>query len=186
MMKKKYIIEKQETTNGGTTTTTTDMDSNEYYSDTDDTDQAGGSNKKIVFKSIVDAKYKKPVSGSRQDNLSRDDIVKKLENYIPLKTMREKEILTKLPYFKTWIRYYNTDTKQFRTGGLLMKVVYPEYIMLVNTAKNLSWSVQLKNNVIYIPDQKILDEKEKQKEKEDKIKDKLFEMYKQGLLTNKK
>ena len=99
--------------------------------------------------------------------------------------MKEKQLLTQLPNFKTWIRYYNTDTKQFRTGGLLMKVSFPDYIMLVNTAKNITWSVQLKNNIIYVPDPKIATQKEKENDKETAIKEKLFNLYKSGKLTTK-
>jgi hypothetical protein len=110
-----------------------------------------------------------------------------------------------LPLFKTWVRYYNVEKKQFRTGGLLMKVAYPEYITLVNTVNNVSWSVQLKDVIIYIlhPDiakQRIEENEEKRKEKsketqverkiekqnekkkEKVIKDKLYELYKKGEL----
>ena len=163
--------------------------------DTDDmTDDTSSNNEKSVSgmycKDVkytgLNTGYKKPSSGSRQDNFTRDEVLKRLENYIPLKTMKEKELLTQLPNFKSWVRYYNTETKQFRTGGLLMKVAYPDYIMLVNTAKNITWSVQLKNNIIYIQDPKIAKQKEKEQSKEEAIKEKLFDLYKNGKLTTKK
>lgn len=190
---KKYIIEKQNTE---TTTTEYNDDYDEYYSDTETTtptttaeQQAGGR----VYKSLLDTNYRKPIDGSRQDNFTRDDILKRLRNYIPLKTIQEKRILEKLPNFKTWIKYYNTTTRQFRTGGLLMKVSYPDYIMLVNTAQNITWSVQLKDNIIYIPDQTTIQETQRRKDKKDDnikkeevIKNKLYELYKRGKLASKK
>lgn len=192
-MRKKFIIEKQDTTT--TDFSKNESDSDEYFSDTQDvtqdvTQDSSNYNRgvKSGFKSITNVNYKKPASGSRQDNFSREDILSKIENCIPLKTMKEKEILTRLPLFKTWIKYYNTDKKQFRTGGLLMKVEYPKYIMLVNTINNITWSVQLNDNIIYIPHPKSIQEKEEQrenKEKESLIKNKLYDMYKQGRLTTK-
>lgn len=194
---KKYIIEKQNTE---TTTTDYNDDYDEYYSDTETTtaptttvpttttEQQGGR----VYKSLQ-ADYRKPINGSRQDNFTRDDILKRLRNYIPLKTIREKRILEKLPNFKTWIKYYNTTTRQFRTGGLLMKVSYPDYIMLINTSQNITWSVQLKDNIIYIPDQTTIEETQRQRQqkeednkKEQVIKNKLYELYKRGKLAAKK
>ena len=194
-MRKKFIIEKQDTTATDFSKYETETDSDEYFSDTQDITQDTSNYKrdsKSGFKSIVNTNYKKPSSGSRQDNFTREDILNKIENCIPLKTMKEKEILTRLPLFKTWVKYYNTDKKQFRTGGLLMKVEYPKYIMLVNTTNNITWSVQLNDNIIYIPHPKSIREKEQQreeqrqnKEKESLIKNKLFDMYKQGRLTTK-
>ena len=192
--KVKYIIEKQNTSTATTSEYPDDYD--EYYSDTENTTtatttvtttQQGG---KVVYKSLIESNYKKPINGSRQDNFTRDDILKRLENCIPLKSIRDKQILEELPIFKTWIKYYNTTTRQFRTGGLLMKVSYPDYIMLVNTAQNITWSVQLKDNIIYIPDQTIVKQTQKQKQEEERkermIKEKLYDMYKRGKLAAKK
>lgn len=150
MKSRKFIIEKQDTAT--TTATIASSDYDEYYSDTEDVTSSIPTRKQKgneMFTSIVNTHY---TNGSKQENFTINDILKKLVNYIPLKTMNEKEILQQLPIFKTWIRYYNVKTKQFRTGGLLMKVSYPDYITLVNTTNKLSWSVQLKDNIIYIPD----------------------------------
>jgi hypothetical protein len=189
--KKQLFIEKQATT---ATTTDFDVASNEYFADTE-TDAYKKNNQvqnagTIAFKSIVKSGYKKPSGGTKQENYTISDIKEKLVGYIPLKSMKEKQYLTKLPYFKTWIKYFNTDTKQFRTGGLLMKVVYPDYIMLVNTSQKITWSVQLKNNIIYVPDpnnQTTTTEttNDIDYKKEQLIKEKLFEMYKRGRLTTK-
>lgn len=177
---KKFVVKKQDTTISETEPTTYTED-NEYYTETETNLEGGGK----MYTNITKINYIRPQGGTRQDNLSRDDILKKLENYIPLKTMEEKAVIDRLPRFKTWIRYYNTETKRFRTGGLLARVSYPDYIMLVNTTKNLSWSVQLKDNIIYIPDPKYVERREEEKEKEFLIKEKLFTLYKQGRLAQK-
>jgi hypothetical protein len=220
--KKKLIIEKRDasTTTDNTTTQfdTTDYDTNEYYDGYTDTTETSEMTKKIpikkkvtnidrpvTFKSIVQSNYTKPVYGSKQDNLTIDEIKEKLQGYVSLKSMNDKKVLTMLPLFKTWVRYYNIEKKQFRTGGLLMKVVYPEYITLANTVSKVTWSVQLKDVIIYIlhPDvaskrmeeneerrkektketqmeRKI--EKQNEKKKEKVIKDKLYDLYKKGEL----
>jgi hypothetical protein len=173
------------------------------------------SSDKNGFVSIVDSGYKKSKYGSKQDNMIADDIVAQLDNYVALKTIKEKKILKRIRPFKTWIRYLNLKNKKFRVGGLLMKVVYPDYIMLVNPKLNLTWSVQLQDNIIYIPDKDYKDYKEykkeykeqplndlqkqemkKKKEKEEKIKAKgkeeeilkehLLLLYKNGKLALKK
>jgi hypothetical protein len=175
----KFIIKKQNTTDAGSSYT--EDTGSSYVGDT-----VSQTENDYPFLSIVDSNYKKPITGTRQENYTRDDILKQLQNYIPLKTIQDKKILEGLPIFKTWIRYYNTTSKLFRTGGLLMKVVYPDYIMLVNTSRNITWSVQLKDNIIYIPNNAIVKQKEKEdKNKETLIKNKLYEMYKNGKLAKK-
>ena len=201
--KVKYIIEKQNTSTATTSEYPDDYD--EYYSDTENTTTTNTTNTtnttttvqqggKVAYKRLIESNYKKPINGSRQDNFTRDDILKRLENCVPLKSIQDKQILEQLPIFKTWIKYYNTTTRQFRTGGLLMKVMFPDYIMLINTAQNITWSVQLKDNIIYIPDQTIVKQTQKQKQqadrkeamKEEMIKEKLYDMYKRGKLAAKK
>lgn len=152
----------------------------EYDSDTYTSDGGG----KYKYSSLVDSGYTKPKSGSKQDNMTKEEIREKLQGYRALKTMQEKRYLLSLKPFKVWIRYFNTQTKEFRVGGLL-KLVDPElrYIMLVNTNKNLTWSVQLKDNIIFVP--KDLEEKQKAKEKEQLTKEKLFKLYKEGKLAKK-
>ena len=57
--------------------------------------------------------------------------------------------------------------------------------MLVNTAKGITWSVQLDDNIIFIPDPEKQKEKLKEKLKEECEKDKLYKMYKAGKLKKK-
>jgi hypothetical protein len=169
------IIKKQQYTSDNDTDT--DSTTENYYTETT---QEGGA---VKYNSIVNTGYKKPREGTFQDNLTKEEIKKKLVGYKSLKTMQQKKYLETLTLFKTWIKYYNPTTKQFRTGGLLMKVD-PDmrYIMLVNTAKNLTWSVQLKDNIIFVPDPKIQEEKDT----DQNLKEKLLELYKKGKLTTKK
>jgi hypothetical protein len=188
--KKTFIIEKRGTSSNYTTTeyTTDDYSTeNETYDYTydysttnnyDETDEQKGGAR--IFTSIANTDYKKPKKGSKQDNYTKEDIIKQLQGYIPLKSMNDKKILKQLPLFRSWVKYIDLNTKKYRTGGLLMKVAYPDYIMLANTNQNIVWSVQLKNTILYIKDPR------EKISKEDEIKEKLYDMYVDGRLTVKK
>lgn len=135
------------------------------------------------FQSIVNTDYVKSNKGSLQDNMTKEQIKSKLVGYKSLKTPESKRYLLSLPLFKTWIKYYNPTTKQFRTGGLLMKVdKNMRFIVLVNTTKNLSWSVQLQDNIIFVPDPDHTNANEEEQTKECETKEKLYNLYKQGRL----
>jgi hypothetical protein len=157
--------------------------------DTNTTNMTGGNEAR--YTSITEAEYKRPRKGTKQENFTKDDIRERLDGYKSLRTARDKKYLLTLQPFKVWIKYYNIKTNQFRTGGLLSKVD-PDlrYIMLVNTRFNLTWSVQLDDNIIFVPDPKIALEKErlkqeeiKQQKKIEKTKDKLYELYLKGKLA---
>jgi hypothetical protein len=148
--------------------------------------------------SIANSEYKKPKSGTKQDFLTKDEIRQKLKGYKALRTMEDKTHLFKLRPFNVWIRYFNTVTNEFRLGGLLQKVdPQLRYITLVNTSQHISWSVQLKDNIIFVPinhdkkyeeKQQKKQEKIKEKEKKEKeiiIKEKLYKLYMNGKLTKK-
>jgi hypothetical protein len=173
------------------TTTTYDSDDDDYYSETEDTSTQTGDKKYIT---VPRPRYIKPPRGSTQDNFTKEEILRRLQNCIPLKTMQEKSILNDLPIFKTWIRYYNVEKRLFRVGGLLLKSGYPEYITLINPTQNVTWSVQLKDSIIYIQDpnkqeitrQEKQQERKEKKKKENMVKEKLYEMYQNGRLTVKK
>ena len=176
---KRLVIEKQDTSTTKPTDTFSETLSYEEDTDYTTTEQDSG----YRFTSIVNSNYRKPKGGTYQDNMNTEDIRKRIAGCYVLKTMQEKRVLETLPVFKTWIRYINRDTKQFRTGGLLMKVSYPDYIMLVNPSKNLTWSVQLKDNILFYREPEVVDE---ETIREQAIKDKLYEMYKRGELVSKK
>lgn len=129
------------------------------------------------------SKFKKPVSGSVQENFTKQEIKDRLIDYIPLSLPldnNDKRLLLNLKPYKAWIKYYNKEKRQFRVGGLLTKID-PEfrYLMLVNTKFKLNWSVNLKTNVLFIPDPEI----EKQKEKDQRNCEKLLKLYKDGKLV---
>lgn len=197
-MKKKIIIKKESTeqTIDTETTETTftsefnsdseNFESDEYYTETDDTTQRNG----FPFVRLRDSKYIKPRGGTKQDLMTKDEIINRIQKTIPLKTMEEKKILTRLPYFKTWLRYFNTKTRKFRIGGVLMKVVYPDYLILGNINNKISWTVQIKDCIFYVTDPRLKETEEstvninnKERTEEDKIKDKLYVLYKQGKLS---
>lgn len=179
-IKKPICVIKNNTENTDSITTEYESD---YDSDYDESDysSSGGGNDKYKYKSLIDTNYVKPTNGTIQDNLTKDDILQKLKGYKALRSNDDKRILLTLKPFTVWIRYFNTKTNSFRVGGLL-KMVDPElrFIMLVNTSKNLTWSVQLKDCIIFIP--KNIEIKTKTKLKEQTTKNKLYELYKQGKL----
>jgi hypothetical protein len=76
------------------------------------------------------------------------------------------------------IRYFVNN--EFRYGGVVKINKYPNYLVLLNPGKNISWSLQLNNPtlIIYI---KKLDKINKER----KEKDKIYDLYKRGLLTKK-
>lgn len=147
------------------------------------TSEETGTDKKHKYTSLIDTNYK---GESKQLGFTKEQIKEKLKGYKALKNKKDKEILLELQPFKVWIRYFNTDTKKFRVGGLLKLVDENlRYIMLVNTTKGITWSVQLDDNIIFIPDPENQKEKLKEKLKEEYEKDKLYKLYKAGKLKKK-
>jgi hypothetical protein len=85
-----------------------------------------------------------------QDTMRSREVKKEIEDYYVIKTMNEKRILKKLKLYKNWIKYINTETFKFRFGGLLYKVNYPDYIMLMNPTNRQIWMVRLDKNILFI------------------------------------
>lgn len=177
--KKKIIVRKEETDTTQLSDSENTISTDSFIKDTDYTSETYNTYKKRErFITLAESDYKTPKNGTRQDNLTSDEILGKIKEYVPLKTMEEKKVLKNLQPFKTWIKYINTETGKFRNGGLLMKVVYPDYIMLINSISKITWSVQLENNIIFVKHPKII-QKEKQIEE---IKDELYNLYIKGEL----
>jgi hypothetical protein len=125
--------------------------------------------------------YERPEDGSIQENLSDEQKLGLIKNFIPLRTMKEKEYLLDLPTHRPWVRYYNLRSKQFRLGGLLCKVHFPDYIILMNYRTKVYWSVQLEHNIIYVSNRdytKLITPKTQ----DYIIKNKLLNLYKRGKL----
>lgn len=106
---------------------------------------------------------------TKQDIISSDkeQIKKKLEGWILV-----PEDYTYRIDCGIWIKYINKNGS-FRNGGLLIKNSSPEYFVLKNPIKNISWSVNLKDNHIFI-------ENEEEKEKEKNMKNVLYNLWKKG------
>lgn len=73
---------------------------------------------------------------------------------------------------------YITNEGLFRTGGIMIKNGFPDYIVLLNPYKKITWSVNLKKNNIFMEDIR-------QKQKEKAEKDNLHKLYKAGMLRMK-
>ncbi len=162
---KKILIKKYDTDE--------DISTTSYDSETYETSKEDGIN---YYTSIVNSNYIKK-GKSLQDTLTLPEVKQRLDGYVMIEN---QNILKTLTPFKTWIKYLNKKTKKFRVGGLL-STIDPDlkYIMLVNTNLKLTWSVQLKDNILFIPDPNRINEKIK----EQKIKDKLYQLYKEKKLT---
>ena len=106
---------------------------------------------------------------TKQDIISsnKEDIKRKLENWILV-----PEDYTYRLDCGLWIKYISKAGK-FRNGGVLIKNGSPDYLVLKNPIKKISWSVNLKENYVFIED-------EEKKEKEKKMKELLYNLWKNG------
>ncbi len=98
-------------------------------------------NNNITSRLSRDTNYNK--KKSYQETLSPDEIKGKLEEYKQIEDINNISLNTHIRYFT--INPQN-NIKQFRLGGFLTKIE-PEYIILSNG--KLSWSVQLKNSILF-------------------------------------
>ena len=102
--------------------------------------------KKITKRLSRDSTYKKKKGGSYQENLSPDEIKKKLEEY------SQVDDISKVP-LQSHIRYFTinpkTGEKQFRLGGFLAKID-PGMKFIICQNGTFSWSVQIKNSVFFV------------------------------------
>ena len=148
----------------------------------------GEEKEKRSFKmSKLDPNFVKPAEGSVQDNMTTAEMINNVKGYRKLSTIEDKAILKTLPLFKTRVKYYDTEKKLFRSGGVLTKVEYPTYIMLMNIVTKAGWSVQLNKNLIFIPEDAIgKSSKETEQKKEKDTKERLYKLYKKGEIVRKK
>lgn len=95
------------------------------------------------IKRISRDSYKRP-STTYQDNLTKEQIEEKLENYTLVEDINKIEIGTNLRYFTK----DKSGEKKFRLGGkLLNNTGLPIFIVLTNG--NISWSVQVKDTIFF-------------------------------------
>ena len=185
------VIKKEESESSESSQSRTKYQSKKNYKEQTETTQNTSENNTSEGSEKMDHKYTSLTGTnykgkSKQAEMTKEQIKEKLKGYKALKTENDKKILLGLQPFKVWIRYFNTETKQFRVGGLLKLVDSNlRYLMLINTTKGITWSVQLDDNIIFIPDPEKQKEKLKEKSKEECEKDKLYKMYKAGKLKKK-
>lgn len=106
---------------------------------------------------------------TKQDIISSDkeQIKKKLEDWILVPNDYTYRVDCGV-----WIKYINKNG-YFRNGGVLIKNSSPDYFVLKNPIKKISWSVNLKENHIFVEDIE-------KKEKKDKMKNLLYDLWKNG------
>ena len=124
-----------------------------------------------MSKRIHEDHYIRPIV-TEQDKISMDTdvIYNKVKGFIKL----PKENYGDVPY-GVWIKYVSYEGK-YRNGGILIKNGAPDYFVLKNISKKITWIFNLKKNVIFMEDFK-----KKQLEKIEK--DKLYNLFKNGLIT---
>jgi hypothetical protein len=127
----------------------------------------------MSIKRIVEDNYIKENKG-KQDLINEDNekIIKNLKNFISI----PKEFCEYL-ILGAKIKYITKDGL-FRYGGILINNKYPDYIVLLNPYKKITWCVNLNTNNIFMEDIK-------KKKEEKNIKESLFKLYQQNLLQIK-
>ena len=115
---------------------------------TQKTIRLNGGDKNKYVKQINDYK---PTNDTKtfQETLQEDDIAVLLQDYIEV----EYDDLVKIP-MNTHLRYFNIkqtpngEQKLFRMGGTLVNKDNPQEYLVVSNGKH-SWSIQVKNAIIY-------------------------------------
>jgi hypothetical protein len=177
MPPRKFIVKKANSSDD--LSSFSEQTSEESYTYETITTQEGGKK----WKTFSESGYKRPKE-TKQDQLTKEEILKKLKGYIRVKYSDQ---LSSMTPFKTWVKYINKSSKKFRQGGLYVKSGFtsgspdgvPTYIVLYNPKINIVWSVQLKNNWLYIPlpNTSVDGLNREEQKKEEAIKTKLYELY---------
>ena len=119
---------------------------------------------------LGDDNYEK-IDDTYQDAVSKD--INKIKYYLNGYFLVPSKYYGKI-LCGTRIRYIS-HSGDFKFGGVLVKNVAPDYLVLKNIKRNLSWSVNLHKNHIYMDDIK-----ERNQEKIEKMN--LYKLYKNGLI----
>ena len=127
----------------------------------------------MSFKRIGQDNYVKEET-TYQDTINedKDRVLELLKDYvrIPYEFCEHLVLGAKIKYI--------SNEGYFRTGGILTKNGFPNYIVLLNPYKKITWSVNLKKNNIFMEDLRKV-------EKEKKDKDNLYKLYNAGMLVVK-
>ena len=91
---------------------------------------------------------------TNQDLISQDinEIKTRLQGFVQIHEENYKDIDIGI-----WVRYISDEGK-YRTGGILVHNKAPDYFILKNPNNEITWSVNLTKNIIFM---KILEQKEK-------------------------
>ena len=83
------------------------------------------------------------------DNLTDEEIVKKLEDYKKVESINEIKQKSHIRYFLLEVdKKKGTLTRKFRMGGFVVKVDLENKYVMLSTGKT-SWSVQYDNAILY-------------------------------------
>jgi len=132
--------------------------------------------------------------------LTRDEFKEKMNMYnlIMLKTPEQKRILQAYPEKRTWVRYYNKNTRKFYNGGIFVGMDN-RYINLRNLRPTRDWFIKIEDNILFVRtlrdvyktihevDRKVEDKRQKlerQKQESEHIKN-VYQMYKNGDLMTR-
>ena len=127
----------------------------------------------MSFHRIDEDQYQKETNSIQdQINEDKDKVIAALENYvrIPYEYCEHLVLGARIKYI--------SNEGLFRTGGILIKNGYPDYIVLLNGYKKLTWSVNLRK-IIFLWKTYVLKKKLKRK-------DNLYKLYEAGLLKKVK
>lgn len=123
---------------------------------------------RFITKRMTNDNYKK-IGRSYQDNLTPEEIKKKLEDYKLVKDIDEVGLNTHLRYFMIDEK---SGKKHFRLGGFLTKNEQ-DYIVLSNG--QLSWSVQKNNSTFF--------QKLSNSEIKEEVENKLIKKYEKTIIA---
>ena len=92
-------------------------------------------------------KYKRD-DVTNQDLISQDinEIKARLQGFVQIHEENYKDIDIGI-----WVRYISDEGK-YRTGGILVHNKAPDYFILKNPNNEITWSVNLKKNIIFMKD----------------------------------
>jgi len=86
---------------------------------------------------------------TKQDIISNDvnEIKMRLKSFVQIHEDNYKDIDVGI-----WIRYISDPSGKYRAGGILVHNKAPEYFILKNPKNDITWSVNLTKNVIFMKD----------------------------------
>jgi len=101
-------------------------------------------NNNVTKRLTRDKSYSRPKK-TYQDNLSPNEIKKKLEEYKQVENIKNVELNTHLRYF---VLDKKTGKKQFRLGGFLNKIDKDLKFVVLSNGK-FSWSAQIADSIFF-------------------------------------